>query len=766
MKGLKLLFLLTSTWVSAQEIKGKLLDQSRLPVSGAMVFIAGDSSRFSVSDSTGAFRLTEVQEGRLVLTIQKAGYVQVAEEILVTLGKSLNLEFILQESNILLQSLSVSAGRTPAAPGTYGITIEKTLRLPANFFDPLRLVSVLPAVSNGNDQANGISFRGYSPNGLLWRLEGMDIVNPNHLANAGTLSDRPVANGGGVSILSAQVLDKSEFHYGILPASAGNALSGVMDMSLRKGNSESEYTVQAGLIGTDLAAEGKLGKSGRTTWLVNGRYSTVGLLSKAGLDFGGESIDFSDITFHVQSDHKTGGGLSVFGFSGISRNEFRSKEIISWESEKDRYNISYRGRTTGVGLKDSRVLNHNLSAEFGITWSSQEQSRTSESLPFTRPHVVSEQFNASRQLLSGMVKLRANLGSSLRAETGAVITWSNQSFSSSAVSSLSSPILPDRFAPIDGTISGALVQPYANLQAGVGLLRVNAGLRWMHFSWNGTSSVEPRLSATLQAAGGLFTIGYGITSQLQQIQVYLTDNNKLPMTQSAQWYAEYARSVKGGIQWRVSAFRHRLTGVPLRQYPSTSPNLMPVSAVNFLEETGVPSMNGDGTGRNVGLEGMVEKRFDRQWYMLASGSIIDATYGIQDVDADYQSRFNSRYTWAIAGGKEWQRTQNAFGIHVKAIGFGGQRERVIDAAQSEQFGTTMWDVTKGYDVRLPDYFRTDLRLAWRKNRPGRTRTLSIDIQNLMNARNIGGYYFDTLAGKVATRYQLGIIPVLTWRLDF
>ncbi|MFM7194643.1 MAG: hypothetical protein ACKOYP_07675, partial [Bacteroidota bacterium] len=593
--------------------------------------------------------------------------------------------------------------------------------------------------------------------------EGMDIVNPNHLSNAGTLSDRPVANGGGVSILSAQVLDRSEFHYGILPASAGNALSGMLDMSLRKGNDQSEYTVQAGLIGTDLAAEGKLDRSGRTTWLVNGRYSTVGLLSKAGVDFGGESIDFSDITFHIRNDHASGGGLSVFGFAGSSSNYFKSRPLTEWETEKDRYDISFRGRTIGMGVKDSRVLTRNLTAEYGITWSEQQQDRKADSAPFPRPHIVSERFSQGRRLISAIAKIRAGISKNLRAETGAVVTWSSQDLLTTSVASATPWYLnPD----VSGKMRGALIQPYGSVQASVGPVQLNAGLRWMQFTWNSTSSLEPRISTSVNAWGGQFTAGFGITSQLQQPQVYLSGNYDLPMSRSRQWYAEYSRTTAGGLKWRMSAFRHRLTGVPIKLIIVEDGGLPPISAANFLEENGFTDMITTGTGRQAGVEWMIERRFERQWYLLASGSLLDARYGIKGEPQWYQSRFNSRYTWAMAGGKEWRGRKNALGVHVKATGFGGQRERAIDANTSALRGTTVWDVTRDYVIKLPDYFRTDLRIAWRKDRPGRTRTVSIDIQNLMNVRNVGGYYFDTFRNKVTTRYQLGIIPVLTWRLDF
>src|SRR6185436_2415862 len=109
-------------------------------------------------------------------------------------------------------------------------------------------------VSTGDDN-NTISIRGNAPNGLLWRMEGVDIPNPNHFANAGT-------SGGGISILSSQLMANSDFLTGAFAAEYGNALAGVFDLNLRKGNNEKhEYTVQAGFLGMDVAAEGPFSKN-------------------------------------------------------------------------------------------------------------------------------------------------------------------------------------------------------------------------------------------------------------------------------------------------------------------------------------------------------------------------------------------------------------------------------------------------------------------------------------------------------------------------
>jgi hypothetical protein len=67
---------------------------------------------------------------------------------------------------------------------------------------------------------------------------------------------------------------------------------------------------------------------------------------------------------------------------------------------------------------------------------------------------------------------------------------------------------------------------------------------------------------------------------------------------------------------------------------------------------------------------------------------------------------------------------------------------------------------------MKDYFRVDLRLNWRKNKKRYTRTIAIDIQNVLNVQNEAYHYYDHVKEKVTTQYQLGLIPVLVYRIDF
>ena len=43
---------------------------------------------------------------------------------------------------------------------------------------------------------------------------------------------------------------------------------------------------------------------------------------------------------------------------------------------------------------------------------------------------------------------------------------------------------------------------------------------------------------------------------------------------------------------------------------------------------------------------------------------------------------------------------------------------------------------------------------------------SLDLQNVTNAQNPAFRYFDSRKGEVITKYQLGIIPNLSYRIEF
>jgi hypothetical protein len=734
--------------------------QKPIAFANVTLFTNGQLVKGAVSDSLGALVMNELPPGRYKLVVSFTGYQSYESEILIISGKSLRLELLLEESKKVLEEVVVIPPSVSIA-NTTTIPIEKALRVPANFFDPVRMLTSYPGVVTGNDQSNAIIVKGYSPNAINWRLQGLDIINPNHLANAGTFSDKPNANGGGVNVLSAQLLDRTDFYSGALPVQYGNALSGSMDMTLRPGNSDRmQYTAQASVIGLDVAAEGPLSKSGKSSFLANYRYSTVGLLSEMGVDFGGEKINFQDFSFHLNVPGKKGGNLSMFGFGGLSSNQFAAKPEDEWETEKDRYTIDFTGNVAGVGIVNQFKPGW-ATVTTGVSFSAQNQERESQGTMVSYPTIYRESYTSKQQLFSAFVKGIKKLNTAGFVESGIRVNYSQHELDVLSVNQFYIDILGN----VNGTVSGLLWQPYFAWSQQVGKFNLGAGLRYVYFTYNESSALEPRLNIARAWNNNTITLAYSLVSQTQQTQTYLSnvDNNNLSFTKSNQFSLELRKKLAGDLSVVSSLYYHQLLDAPVYV------NNEMYNMLNQWDDYPNERMENTGKGRNYGVEAYIEKRFYRDLYFMISGSYYESQFLANGKYFD--TRFNGNFTSSFLTGKEWIKPEKAFGVHVRVLYTGGLRQPAIDTFASSLVGTTIFNLGRGFVTQYPDYFRTDLRISWRKNKPSYTRTLSIDIQNLTNYQNIANVYFDTYQyhqtmQENTIRYQVGIIPVLAYRIDF
>ena len=169
--------------------------------------------------------------------------------------------------------------------------------------------------------------KGFSDPVELWRVEGIDIVNPNHLSNAGTFSDRRAASGGSQSVLSTQVLDNSQFLTGAFPANYGNTIGGAFDMQLRTGNNQQrEYTVQAGLIGLEFAAEGPFTEGGEVIFF--GRSELRSQFHEKGSTWPLDPKQIKDLDIGQVLAFHGEGILPVFGVQAVG--ETSSVHALIW----------------------------------------------------------------------------------------------------------------------------------------------------------------------------------------------------------------------------------------------------------------------------------------------------------------------------------------------------------------------------------------------------------------------------------------------------
>lgn len=730
---------------------------SKQPLEGVTIYLTGVDTITRATDESGNARIPVPKPGRYNVQVRYTGYASYTTEVRIVTESIVYLNISLKESATQLETVSITALPPPNA---HVMSIEKALRFPGNFFDPVRIATSYPGMITANDQNNALIIRGKSPQGMLWRINGLDVINPNHLANAGTFSDKPAANGGGVTMVSAQVVDETKVYTGAFPLTYGNAQSGIVDMTFRKGNAEDhQFTAQASLLGLDVAAEGPMNE--RSTYLVNYRYSTVGLLGNAGVDFGDESISFQDISFQFDFNPTATFHWNVFGLAGASDNVFTAKESANREESKDWFDITYRGRQLTTGATFTKNVSERSAWEGGVAYSVAQQDRNAWLILSPDRYSV-ESYQHDQALVSSFLALntKTNWGS---LNAGVYVNYQRDELydRQDALGSYFGPCATCDDYLLSGNVQGVVLQPYVSLETQLSnRISFQTGLRWMHYTFNNTSSFEPMAAATWYASPKtVVQLSYRQAARLQRERTYMISGNKnLSMTKQHLLDATWTQTFMHDLQLRLSLYYHALSDVPVNQG---------YSVLNDLEDTQQRVLTNSGSGTNTGVEVSLEKRLTKSIYWIGGGSVYRANYSTETI-RNASSRYDGRYQVTMTWGKEW-RTVNKdkfSNISIRTLYAGGLREQPIDLARAQETYQTQYIAGAGYSSDLSDYFRADLRWSTTKKRKKSIRTWSIDIQNIANIQNDAYRYYDFQQQRVVMKKQLGNIPVIAYRLQF
>jgi len=765
-----------------QTIRGIVVDQSlQTPLPGATVVVVNSTPLKGTStDAAGQFRLSQVPVGRQTLQVSAVGYKNVLlQNIAVDAGKELVLNVSLEEAVNQLSEINVKPTiekdkplNEMAAVSARTFSVEETQKFAAAVNDPARMATAYAGVVGADDGSNYIVIRGNAPNGLLWRMEGVEIPNPNHFANLGT-------TGGGISILSAQLLANSDFLTGAFPAEYGNALSGVFDLRLRRGNNtKREYTIQAGVLGLDVAAEGPIAKGYNGSFLINYRYSTLGLLSKLGVSVGvGEQV-FQDLSFNVYLPTQKAGTFTLFGFGGLSSSKNKAPaDSTKWEYDYERYNEDFRSNTGAAGLTHTIPFGRKAVLKTVLLASGFGNRLRDERLEPSDNYRATERDNESyvtqKRILSSTLTYKLNPQHTIRAGLiGSQLLYdlSQRTWEAEQQQVLTRIQLSDQTSTL---------QAFGQWNYRISeQLTVNAGLHYLHLTLNGTSSLEPRGSVRWAfRPNQSLSFGYGLHSQLQNPATYFVlpisasgetpspTNQKLGFTRSHQYVLAYDRRLNSRtdgapLRLKVETYYQWLFDVPVSANQRDA-----FSVINNFSGFADRDLVNSGNGRNYGLELTLEQFLHRGLYFLLSSSLYNSEYKGSD-GIWRNTRWNGRYAQSLLIGKEWTAGANVFGLNLKLSYYGGYRDTPIDVEKSRQLGQTEYIDSQSFTTQLPDYFRPDIRLSWKRNKLHSTRTLSLDLQNAINRQNVYGQTFDPLSGTVKTFYGTGMIPILSYRVVF
>lgn len=725
-------FILLAFISNAQRIEGAISDHiSGERLLGALV-VLNESQASTVTNEEGVFVFDSLAAGLYTIKISYIGYVSHhSNAVWVKNGKTTFLPIGMKEDPLQLDEVTISGLPDIQKVSNVQITEEKINRYAAVYNDPARLVINSPDANISNDQNNQISVRGLSPTLNTWRLQGVEIVNPNHLTNAGTFNDQPAATGGGVNILSAQMLDKSEFLVGKMDNTYSNSTAGMFDMQMRNGyTGDQQFTAQASFIGFDFNAEGPLSKGSKASYIANYRYSFTGLLGLMGVDFNGEKIGFQDLSFNVNMPLKGNGSIKVFGLGGLSKNEFKSKPQNEWEVEKDQSDILYEGKMGALGAIFESPLSSNLKLTLTSLLSASNDSR--EEIYYWNENQPGDTtaLDSDKRIWSNRFNFIWNLGSS-NLEFGTSFTSYTYDYANKF----------GFFLPTQVQVSLNQLSPYLDWKYEFAKNWLfNAGVTHYYVSRDGKTDNEIDYRAALIYNQNKFsaTLNYGKYSQIKlPFQSFVRFPNQLDdvfSTFGILTSYRYIASAQYGMKNKII----KLEGF---YYDFPEVGELPDENQNFFGFVKHASTYG-GTIQFSGQTPLMYFDIAATIFNSTFNNDVDNPYNVQQ---SYSANFGKKY------GYEKKGEQRTFAVNLKGLYQGG----LFQLEEDDR-----------YKSQLEPYYRLDLRLQWTRNKTKSTTSWALDIQNLTNRQNEAYQYFDRFTGQVETSYQLGLIPVLTYRVEF
>jgi len=800
------LFITSLSWGQnlTQTIRGIILDtDTKLPLIGATVKSMDIEPAIGAStDTEGQFRLSQVPIGRISLQVSYMGYQNTTlPNIVVNSAKEVILEIEMQESTVKIDAVLIVANAKKGEATNdmsllsgRAISAEETNRYAGGFNDPSRIMSNFAGVTSTQDGSNDIIVRGNSPKYVQWRLEGVQISNPNHFADQGSA-------GGAVSALNNNLLAASDFYTGAFSPEYGDALSGVYDVKLRPGNNEQfESVFGFGLTGTDLTLEGPFKKGYGGSYLVNYRYSTITMLSNLGLvDIGGIP-KFQDAAFKVVLPAQKAGIFSLFGLGGLSSFSFEDVKPSTWvtpgnNAMKGNIREDYKKGThlANIGVNHTLSIGDNSFIKTTLSYSSEGikddifesktlQIRDKDGV-FLRDSILGTALNFKNRLLRSTYRSAVTYSNKINAKNkiqiGAKFNFFDLDIAQSQLSDdeLARTSLVD-FNEHISTL-GTFISWKHRLNEAITIV---AGAHNMNVLYNKKSTLEPRLAVKWQLnPRNAISAGYGKHSMMESVHNYFTKgtlpdgsvispNKDLGLLKADHFVVGYEKRFTKNLMAKVEVYYQHLYNLPVENLDTSY-----YSTINEGLEFRYVDLVNKGTGKNYGIEVTVERFFHNNYYFLVNTSLYQSKYkALEGIERN--TRFSGDYLFNFLAGKEFVRLgkkkNQTLGINAKMSFGGGQKiipllRDAQGALAVDPANNRFWDYEKAYEDKIEDTYQVLATISYKFNRRKTTHEIFLNMDNLTNTKgNLSEYYDEKEPNSIGYVTQFGFFPNVLYRLYF
>jgi len=777
-----------------QNIKGKVIDaETKTPLFGATIVIANDSTSNTmggVTDYDGNYKIAKVPVGRHRIAIRCLGYKEtVLSNIVVSSAKEMVLNVELQARIMDIKEITVSAGSKAdvinemATVSARTFTVEETQRYAGSRDDAARMASNFAGVQGGDDSRNDIVIRGNSPWGVLWKLDGVDIVNPNHFAVPGT-------TGSAINLLNSKTFANSDFMTGAFPAEYGNAIAGVFDLRLRNGNNEHhEFTAQLGFLGTELLAEGPISRTNGSSYLATYRYSTFQVFSALSIPIGTSAVPkYQDGTIKINLPTKRAGNFTIFGVGGKSDIEIlvSDKTEPTEEIYGDKDRDQYFGSSTFVGGVShtfplgkntymKTVLSHQLAGAHAYH---ELVIRNPDFSVDTLLPKLNYKFATQKTSLAWFINTRIKLQHIIKAG----INVDRFNFNMADSNYLEKINVWDNRLDYNG--DAFLVQPYIQYKYKItDVLSINGGIHAQLLTINENSkAIEPRVGINWQVSEkSTVSAGYGMHSQMLPDYIYFAHrkdsagkynmlNNDLKFFNSQHIVLGYDYSLNKYSRIKIETYYQSLSNIPVEIKNSSYSILNQGSSFSRIFPD---SLVNAGAGENYGIEFTLERFFNRNFFFLFTSSLYNSTYKGSDGEKR-NTDFNGNFIVNALAAREYKlgkKNRTTLTTGAKVTWAGGQRYTPADVHASNLAGELVVIDSLRNVKKFKDYFRLDFKLGIKVNTKKFTHEIALDLVNILNTKNVLGLTYvpvDNASNQSPLReeYQLGFLPLFYYKIDF
>ena len=781
---------------ATQRMRGTVVDAiNHEPVAYATIILTDQPKLTAITDSLGRFVIDNVPVGRHNMKCQYVGYETVEmNELLVTSAKETYVDVMLNESQTELRELVVrtkvvkeKAINRMVITGGRMFSVEETSRYAGGFDDPARLATAFAGVASGG-ATNGISIHGNAPHLLAWRLEDMEIPNPNHF------SDISVLGGGIFSSLSAMCIGNSDFLTSAFPAEYANAVSGVFDMKMRKGNDQKfEHAAQIGVGGIDIASEGPLSRKTGASYLFNYRYSMTGLANQLGMIYmQGQVMDYQDLNFKFYLPAAKAGVFTIWGTGYIDR--FHNGEKPSeWDSKQDECYAESDQYMGALGLGHTLSMPHGmLKTTVGMTFSNDELLTDTYDLP--------DNFDFTSETTDGLTRSPYFTGDRRYINIAARSVYThrfsrrwNAQFGASYTAMLFDVKIREAYKSqqalhtiCDNDGNTSMLTAFTNHSLNLGeRTTLNLGVNLQHLALNGATVVEPRAGIKfLTSENTSLALAYGLHSRAEKLDIYFTRrlpnpnetgnwdvptetdelvNKDLGFTRSHHAMLTFAWKINDNWNLKVEPYLQMLFDVPVEQGK-------PYSVLNRQEFYLDKALVNDGRGRNYGIDLTLERYLNDGWYGMLSGSFFSSKYKGGD-GVWRHTAFDRGYIVNMLGGKEWmlgRSGNNMLSVNVKATFQGGDRYSPIDreATLAHPDYEVQYDESQSYSLQRSPMFILHYTVSYRINRRGLTHEFSIKHVNCTGTKSFYGYEYAYREDTFKPMTFNFSIPNISYKLEF